>query len=378
METFRRLLIRRADADPSGVSHDAAPARTESEIPSRERRKPLKTTTRRTLLMIAFCAAVFCNDAPAQPLQSAILEVDVENLVQYLVDTSDLSRFATDPNVTTQGAVRNFAFISSIGDIAAVNGQPAKGTFTRNTRRFFLNTAPAPGQAVADAVRNAVVSDTFEILKSDGTPIGTIVSYGLAAGTPPLGAPLSITQGTFAITGGTGAFLGARGQWGQAVTPQSVAERPGSVTEDPANRRRNGGGHVRYVLQVIPMFHPEIVLAGSSPAVAHAGDFSLVTAAKPAAAGEILSVFVSGLGPTRPGVDPGKPFPSGPLAAVNSPVDVTVSGKPAEVLAAVGFPGEVDRYQVNFRVPADTTKGNASIQVTAAWITGPAVNIVIQ
>ena len=89
-------------------------------------------------------------------------------------------------------------------------------------------------------------------------------------------------------------------------------------------------------------------------------------------------MFVTGLGPTRPGVDPGKPFPATPPAVVNSPVEVTVNGRPAEVTAAVGFPGTVDGYQVNFRVPTDATKGPATIQVSAAWIAGPEVRIVIQ
>jgi len=112
--------------------------------------------------------------------------------------------------------------------------------------------------------------------------------------------------------------------------------------------------------------------------VTHSNDFTLVAASKPAVAGEILSLFATGLGPTRPGVNPGQPFPSSPLAAVNSPVQVTVNGKPAQVTAAVGFPGAVDGYQVNFQVPPDTPKGMASIQLSAAWIAGPEVRIAIQ
>jgi uncharacterized protein (TIGR03437 family) len=189
---------------------------------------------------------------------------------------------------------------------------------------------------------------------------------------------LSITQGNFAIVGGTGAFLGARGQWGNAVTAQTITERLASVTEDPANRRRNGGGRLKFVLQVIPMYTPQIGATASGPAITHSSDFSPVTASKPATAGEILSVFVSGLGPTRPGLDPGKPFPTSPLAAVNSPVDVMVNGKPAEVTGAVGFPGAVDGYQVNFRAPPDTAKGATTIQVVAAWIAGPPVIIAVQ
>src|SRR6266567_4703009 len=332
----------------------------------------------RVIAMTVLLLAAYCTLGQGQIPPATILEIDVENSVRYQEDISDLSKFATDPNVTTAVPPKNFFFRVNIGDIVAVNGQPAKGTLTRINRTIDTSPAPNPGQAIADTVRNSAIADTFEILKIDGTPIGTIVSYGPGSGAPPPAAPLSITQGNFAIVGGTGAFLGARGQWGNAVTPQTIAERFTSVTEDPANRRRNGGGRLKFVLQVIPMSTPRIVVTANGPAVTHSSDFSLVTASTPAVAGEILSVFVTGLGPTKPGVDPGKPFPTSPPAAVNSPVDVTVNGKPAEVTAAVGYPGAVDGYQVNFRMPSDTAKGVATIQVSAAWIAGTPVNIEVQ
>ena len=162
------------------------------------------------------------------------------------------------------------------------------------------------------------------------------------------------------------------------MTPQTIAARAASITEDPANRRRNGGGRVRFVLQVIPMSVPQIMSTTNGPAVTHCADFTLVTAAKPAAAGENLCLFATGLGPTRPGVDPGQPFPSSPLALVNSPVQVTVNGNNAQVIGAAGYPGAVDGYQVNFQVPSGATKGPGSVQVSAAWIAGPSVNIPIQ
>ena len=135
---------------------------------------------------------------------------------------------------------------------------------------------------------------------------------------------------------------------------------------------------MRWVLHVIPMFRPDIVITPVGPAVTHSSDFTLVTGSKPAAAGEILSVFMTGLGPVRPGVDPGQPFPSSPVAAVNSPVNVTANGKAADVLAATGFPGAVDGYQVNFRLPPDIAEGTATIQVSSAWIAGAPVNIPVQ
>jgi uncharacterized protein (TIGR03437 family) len=122
----------------------------------------------------------------------------------------------------------------------------------------------------------------------------------------------------------------------------------------------------------------QITTTSNGPAVVHSSDFSLITASKPAGASEILSLFATGLGPTNPGIDPGKRFPASPPSVVNSPVEVLVNGKPAEVLAAVGLPGAVDGYQVNFRVPPDTAKGLATIQVSAAWIAGSSVQLDVQ
>jgi uncharacterized protein (TIGR03437 family) len=150
------------------------------------------------------------------------------------------------------------------------------------------------------------------------------------------------------------------------------------MTEDPANRRKNGGGRVRYVLHLIPLSRPDVVIVANGPAVVHASDFTLVTEAKPARSGEVLTLFASGLGPTRPGVDPGQPFTTNPLQVVNSPVELTINGKLAEILYAGGYPGAVDRYQVNLRVPEGTTAGLATVQLTSAWIVGPELKIAVQ
>lgn len=180
------------------------------------------------------------------------------------------------------------------------------------------------------------------------------------------------------MTGGTGAFFGVRGQRGQETLSGAIPESTASITEDPARRRQNGGGHLLTVLYVIPMSWPTVVITAGGPAIVHSNDFSPVSASKPAAAGEILSLFATGLGPTRTSLTPGQPFPSSPLAVVNSPIDVTVNGKSAEVLTAAGYPGAIDGYQVNFRVPPDTGSGAAAIQISAAWILGAPVSISVK
>ena len=84
------------------------------------------------------------------------------------------------------------------------------------------------------------------------------------------------------------------------------------------------------------------------------------------------------IGPTRPSVAPGQPFPTSPLAVANSPVDVRFKGVPAEVVWAGGFPGAIDGYQVNFRVPEGVSVGLARLQLSVAWISGAEVRIPVQ
>ncbi|HLJ16610.1 MAG TPA: hypothetical protein VKV15_19090 [Bryobacteraceae bacterium] len=321
-------------------------------------------------------AVAVCHLALAQQPPTATLTIDITNQLQYQEDIYDPVKFARNANITPSlgigTGILNFAVATVLGDIVAVNGQPAKGLFAARDRFIFVNTAPAPGEAIADVRRNAIREFTYEILQPDGTAIGSIMGMGFNVGDPPPGQP-STEMANWAITGGTGAFLGARGQ----VEGSGGAGRAASMAEDPANRRQNGGNPNRYFLHIIPMTAPQIVTTANGPAITHSTDFSLVNASKPAAAGEILSLFASGLGPVR-GVVTGQPFPSNPVATVNSPVQVMVNGNAAEVIGAVGYPGSVDGYQVNFRVPSDTPKGTASIQVTAAWISSAAVIIAVQ
>jgi uncharacterized protein (TIGR03437 family) len=345
--------------------------------------KQLATLPRPWLWKIALatlCAATFSHPGVAQVPTPTILRIDTINAVVYFEDTGDVSKYGTDPGITTP-SISTRGFIQQIGiaDIQAVNGQPVTGLHTRVATGLYSSPAPPPGNAVADIARAASMEIRFEILKSDRTPIGTIVASGYFAGASPPGAPAG-TAANFVVTGGTGAFLGVRGQMG-AVPPSASSvstQRNASITEDPANRRLNGGGAQQWVVHLIAMERPEILIGPAGPAITHSSDFSVVSTSKPAAAGEILSLFASGLGPVKPGVDPGQPFPSSPPANVNSPIEVSVNGKAAEVLSATGYPGAVDGYQVNFRVPPDTAKGPASIQVSAAWISGAAVSIPVQ
>ena len=42
-----------------------------------------------------------------------------------------------------------------------------------------------------------------------------------------------------------------------------------------------------------------------------------------------------------------------------------MNGQPAKVINAIGWPGSVDTYRLDFQVPAEAAKGMATIQVSA-------------
>ncbi len=314
----------------------------------------------------------------AQAAPASVLQVDIQNVVFYNYDTYDYTKFAADPANTNGLTMKSFAMHIAVGDVVAINGELAKGTFLlRSDPMIVLRPNPTPGQAIADISRGMVDDFYIEFLLLDGTSVGSIVGFGTWGGTAPPGAPLAATTCNYAITGGAGAFLGLRGQASLATSGFPGAPTA-SIAEDPAHRRTHPGGSGRLILHVLPMSTPEVVLTAAGPAVVHSSDFALVSSAKPAKPGEILSLFATDLGPTKPGVDPGQPFPTNPQQLVSSPVKVLVNGTPAEVLYAGGYPGSTNGYQVNFRLPAGMTPGMSSIRITSAWIAGQEAKIAVQ
>ncbi len=114
-------------------------------------------------------------------------------------------------------------------------------------------------------------------------------------------------------------------------------------------------------------------------AILHA-DFTIVTAQNPAKVGEVVQVFLVGLGATNPAVGDGiAPPNTPPLAAVPAPLQVFVGGVAVTNVLYQGLaPGLPGLYQLNIQIPV----GVASGQVPLALLTGQAftdmVDIMVQ
>jgi len=109
------------------------------------------------------------------------------------------------------------------------------------------------------------------------------------------------------------------------------------------------------VTALIQDFAPGIFRSGAAGIVVHA-DYSLVTTLEPAAAGETLIAFGTGLGglANRPATGAGAP--SNPAATAPFPT-ITVGGAPAQALYAGLAAGFVGLAQFNFRMPGTLPAG---------------------
>ena len=83
-----------------------------------------------------------------------------------------------------------------IADIVAVNGQPVTGTHIRSAVNIVCNTAPTPGQAIADTVRIAAGHVHFRNPEERRHPDRDHCDERIiGGGSAPPGAPLTATGG---------------------------------------------------------------------------------------------------------------------------------------------------------------------------------------
>lgn len=189
------------------------------------------------------------DQARVRGAANSVLVIDVNNITTYLDDVPNAEKATR--NVPTPAVPRPFQNLYGIGDIYAVNGVPARGTWSVFTALNFLVPAEIPGYALADTFRGGVAVTNFEILNSDMTPRGTIMAMGLAGGpAPPLSGAFGLHFGNLAVAGGTGEFVGVRGVSGESTNPTD-SFRFASTSEDPSIRRQVNGGRLTFIVSLV-------------------------------------------------------------------------------------------------------------------------------
>ncbi len=105
---------------------------------------------------------------------------------------------------------------------------------------------------------------------------------------------------------------------------------------------------------------PAIFFFTSGGVIVRNSDFTVITAENPARAGDILVMFLTGMGQTTPPLRTGELAPVAPLANTAA-VTVTIGGQNAEVLYSLATPGLAGVYQTAVRVPAGVSAGSVPV-----------------
>jgi len=97
--------------------------------------------------------------------------------------------------------------------------------------------------------------------------------------------------------------------------------------------------------------------------ILHQDGFTPVSESNPAAPGETVEIFASGLGPVFPPVNDGSAPSNSTLSTTTNEVSVEMGGTSATVNFAGLAPGFVGLYQINVVVPSTLASGDQSIEV---------------
>jgi len=206
---------------------------------------------------------------------------------------------------------------------------------------FGNGLAQAPAQAgipfptVLDSVQVTVNGINAPIYAISPTQINAVVPYGVTGSTA-----------TFVVNNAT--------IMSNAVTVPLAATAPGVFS---ANANGLGDGAIRHA------------------------DYSPVSQTSPAMPGEIVQVYLTGLGAVNPAVPDGTAAPSLPLSNVTAPVTAFVGGIQVSNIQFHGLsPGLASLYQLNLQIPSTVGPGPQPLEVQTAngstglvdvWIAAP-------
>jgi uncharacterized protein (TIGR03437 family) len=299
----------------------------------------------------------------------------------------------TDLNATTgkvdsptgSGNIMRFVYVNSGAALTALNDLVA------NPNGFYVNvhTAVNSGGSQRSQLMPALAKANVKGAGINVSPVTTLAPGAVAAiygdnlgpvdsdltGLGPTPALLTSANGVSVTIGGLKAPLYAsfRNQINVQV-PFEVATGQQPVVVTTASGASN-----TFTVNVAAVSPANFDLDGKGlAAVLKNADFSLVTASNRAKAGDVLLLYLTGLGQTTPATKTGE-LVSGDALRNTGTVTATIGGTNATVVYSIASPGAAGLYQVALTVPSGVTTGNAvPIIVTMNGVRSNAANIPIQ
>jgi uncharacterized protein (TIGR03437 family) len=248
-------------------------------------------------------------------------------------------------------------------DLFTTSGVDALDSFAYELS-FGTRMPPQSGSGVFINPQGVLNAASFAV----GYPIspgGFVTMFGSGFGSQ------SVTAGAFPfpqILGGVSATINGRAAPIYRVLPEQITlVVPYGVTGNTAsivvrvNQATSNTVEVPLSATAPGIFSLTLNGLGDG-AVLHA-NYAVVNADSPARPGEVVQVFLSGMGAVTPAVLEGAAAPSAQPAVVTAPTAVTIGGQGAQILFNGLTPGLASLYQLNVRVPTTLGPGSHSLAV---------------
>lgn len=154
-----------------------------------------------------------------------------------------------------------------------------------------------------------------------------------------------------------------------------VAQVPYEVAPGPQTITVTSGSTNSTAFSITVAAMAPAVYSDPNTGIVKASDYSQIGAGNPAAPGDIVLLYATGLGQTTPVMQTGVPYTSGTIANT-SPVTVMIGGQSATVVYSVAAPGFAGLYQIAARVPTGVS-GTVPVVLQSGSSTSVAVNLVV-
>ena len=256
------------------------------------------------------------------------------------IDAADAGAYEIGFGVPVPSLTGAGVFLNPLGVVNAASYAPAGNPISPGEFIALYGTGLAPGEKVSAPPYPLNSNGVTVLVNGKAAPL-----YYVSPGQVNALVPYA-TQGSTA----TVAVQNAAGT-SNTVTMRLAAATPGVFSMD-----RSGTG---------------------PGAVLHA-DYGLVNSDRPATPGEVVLVYLSGMGAVTPPVADGAAAGAYPLSQTDIQAGALIGGLPAEILykgLAPGFPG---LYQLNVRVPLDVpASGNLPLAIQTPTAFHDQVDIVV-
>jgi uncharacterized protein (TIGR03437 family) len=250
-----------------------------------------------------------------------------------------------------------------------------------------------PLQPTSTEVIGAVLKDSLPAIASGGVlnnlspqvgasiaPGSVVEMFGSAlaaatgSGTVTNGA-LSTTVGGVSVTvGGLAApiFYTSAGQIDLQVPSELQANQQYQVIIN------NNGVYSRPEPINTAAAQPGIAAFSDGTVIAQDVNYQLINAQNPAHPGDIITLYLTGMGATNPPVPTGTLAPSSPPATTVIPPEVTIGGITANVTFSGLTPGGVGLYQINVQIPSGAPSGELPIVVSQNDVASNTATVAVQ